>query len=390
MVIWLSGTFRIPSYNLQRISVYSIFIDYYFELNYKILRLKVDEPHEDKEMNNLVTSAVQNEFLIRRPRRNRQSAAIRALVQETRLHPSNLVAPLFVLEGDNCQQPISSMPGIYRYSIDLLTQEVMDLYKLGIRSVDLFFVIPVEMKDDRASEATRTGNLLQQTIYQLKREIPEMCLMVDVALDPFTDHGHDGLMNDRGEVDNDSTLEVLARMSLLAAEAGVDFVAPSDMMDGRIAYIRRSLDNAGFSNVGILSYAAKYASAFYGPFREALNSAPKKGDKKSYQMNPANSREALLECMLDEHEGADLLLIKPALPYLDIIAKVREATQLPVGAYHVSGEYSMVMAAAERGWINADKVFEESLLSIKRAGADFIFTYAARRMAEAIKDGRIQ
>lgn len=318
--------------------------------------------------------------LLRRPRRNRQSPAIRDLVQETRLHPSDLVSPLFVVEGSSQQQPIASMPGIYRYSLDLLINEARELHRLGIRAIDLFCYIPNEKKDAAGSEAVRSGNLLQEAIRLLKREIPDLCLMVDIALDPFTTHGHDGVLNEAGIVDNDLTLPVLGQMSLLAAEAGADIVAPSDMMDGRVAYIRRVLDAAGFSPVGIISYAAKYASAFYGPFREALNSAPKFGDKKGYQMNPANVREALLECRLDELEGADMLLIKPALPYLDVIAKVKEATTLPVGAYHVSGEYSMVMAAAQKGWLDAEKVFSECLLSIKRAGADFILTYAAKHV----------
>jgi porphobilinogen synthase len=323
-----------------------------------------------------------NNLLIHRPRRNRQSAAIRSLVQETHLHPNQFVAPVFILEGRQRQEAILSMPGIFRYSLDLLLPEVISLYELGIRAIDLFCFVPTEKKDARASEAIRSNNLLQQALVYLKKEIPEICLMVDIALDPFTDHGHDGLLNEKGQIDNDSTLQRLAEMSLLAAQAGADIVAPSDMMDGRVAYIRQVLDQANYTQVGILSYAAKYASAFYGPFREALNSAPKFGDKKTYQMNPANVREALWECALDEAEGADMLLIKPALAYLDVIAKVKEATFLPVGAYHVSGEYAMVMAAAQNGWLDADKVFEECLLSIKRAGADFILTYAARRVAE--------
>lgn len=322
--------------------------------------------------------------LQRRPRRNRQTAAIRGLVQETHLHPSQLVAPLFIVEGQSQQQIIASMPGIFRYSLDLLLKEVITLYRLGIRAVDLFCYVPTEKKDAQGSEAIRSGNLLQQAIRLLKQEIPDLCLMVDIALDPFTTHGHDGVVNELGLVDNDATLHVLGQMSVLAAEAGADIVAPSDMMDGRIAYIRAALDQAGFTSVGILSYAAKYASAFYGPFREALNSAPKFGDKKGYQMNPANVREAILECQLDELEGADMLLIKPGLPYLDVIAKVREVTTLPLGAYHVSGEYAMVMAAAQNGWLDSNRIFEECLIAIRRAGADFILTYAAKQVAENI------
>ena len=324
--------------------------------------------------------------LNRRPRRNRQTAAIRGLVQETHLHPSQLVAPLFTVEGTSQQQAIVSMPGVYRLSLDNLLKEVWALHHLGIRAVDLFCYIPNEKKDAQGSEAVKQGNHLQQSIRLLKQEFPDICLMVDIALDPFTTHGHDGVVNESGCIDNDATLHVLAQMSVLAAEAGADIVAPSDMMDGRVAYIRRALDIAGFSSVGILSYAAKYASAFYGPFREALNSAPKFGDKKGYQMNPANVREALMECHLDELEGADMLLIKPALPYLDVIAKIREATTLPIGAYHVSGEYAMVMAAAQNGWLDAKKIFSESLTAIKRAGADFILTYAAKQVAENLKN----
>lgn len=318
----------------------------------------------------------------KRPRRNRKSPAIRALAQETHLHPSNLIAPLFVLEGKNQRQPIKSMPGIERLSIDLLIEEAKTLFKLGVRAVDLFPVIDINLKDKTGSEAIRPNNLFCRAIKALKNEIPEMCVMVDVALDPFTDHGHDGLINEKGKILNDATLERLGEMSILAAEAGVDVIAPSDMMDGRVAYLREKLDRAGHTEVSILAYAAKYSSAFYGPFREALQSAPKFGDKKTYQMNPANQKEALLESALDEEEGADMLLIKPALAYLDVIAKVKEQTFLPLGAYHVSGEYAMVMAAAQNGWLDADKVFYECLLSIKRAGADFILTYAARRICE--------
>lgn len=320
-----------------------------------------------------------------RLRRNRKSAAVRAILQETHLVPAQLVAPLFVVEGSKQRQAIPSMPDVFRLSIDLLLKEVAELYQLGIRAVDIFAYVPEEKKNAHASEAIRPGNLLQQALYALKNELPEMCLMADIALDPYTDHGHDGLMNDKGDVDNDMTLEMLATMSLIAAEAGADVIAPSDMMDGRIAYIRRALDKNGFQDVSILSYAAKYASAFYGPFRQALDSAPKVGDKKSYQLNPANSQEALRESLLDVTEGADMLLVKPALPYLDIIAKVKAHTLLPLGAYHVSGEYAMLMAAANNGWIDRDRALTESLLSIRRAGADFILTYGAKLMAQLLR-----
>jgi porphobilinogen synthase len=292
------------------------------------------------------------------------------------------VVPLFILEGENHKQAIHSMPGIERMSIDLALREVENLFKSGIQAVDLFPVIPSEKKDAAATEALREDNLVCRAIQALKKEFPDLCIMVDVALDPYTSHGHDGLVDDSGYVINDPTVEVLARMSVLAAAAGADVIAPSDMMDGRVAYIRGALDDAGFEQVSILSYAAKYASAFYGPFRDALGSAPKFGDKKQYQMDPANVREALLECALDEAEGADMLLIKPGLPYLDVIAKVRAQTQLPLGAYHVSGEYAMVMAAGEKGWINPVRCMHESLMALKRAGADFILTYAAKMMLE--------
>ncbi|HEV8052241.1 MAG TPA: porphobilinogen synthase, partial [Parachlamydiaceae bacterium] len=321
-----------------------------------------------------------------RLRRNRKSPAIRALLQETRLHPTDFVSPLFILDGSKQKQEISSMPGVYRYSIDRLLQEVEESLKLGIQAVDLFIVVNPDKKDPLGSEALREDNLLFRSIRTLKAEFPQLCVMADIALDPFTDHGHDGLVNNDGEVINDATLKVLGQMSLLSAQAGVDIVAPSDMMDGRVGYIRSVLDRGGYSDVGILAYAAKYASAFYGPFRDALGSAPKFGDKKSYQMNPANKREALLESYLDENEGADMLLIKPALAYLDIIAKVKENTNLPVGAYHVSGEYAMVKAAALQGWVDGDRIMHECLLSIKRAGADFILTYAAKEMARKIRE----
>lgn len=322
--------------------------------------------------------------LIYRPRRNRQTSAIRELVQENHLKVSQLISPLFVVEGLEQKIAITSMPGIFRYSQDLLIQEVSELHELGIRAVNLFCYIPYHKKDSVGSEAVRSNNLLQQTIRKLKKEIPEMCLIVDIALDPFTTHGHDGVVNTKGEIDNHLTLPLLAQMSLLAAEAGADVVAPSDMMDGRVFYIRKALDQAGFTHVSILSYAAKYASSLYSPFREALHSSPQFGDKKTYQMNPANVREALLECHLDELEGADMLLIKPGLPYLDVVCKVRSITHLPLGVYHVSGEYSMVMAADQQGWLEADKVFEECCLAMKRAGADFIFTYAAKRLAKRL------
>ena len=319
----------------------------------------------------------------KRPRRLRRSSAIRALVSEVEVTPRDLVAPLFVIEGRNLRQPIGSMPGVERLSLDLLAEEVEALHLNGVSVVNLFSVVDPLLKDASGREAVRDGNLLQRAVATIKEAVPEVTVMADIALDPFTSHGHDGVVDADGTVLNDETIALLERMAIGVAHAGVDMVAPSDMMDGRVGCLRRALDSAGFVDVAICAYAAKYASAFYGPFRDALGSAPRFGDKRTYQMNPANRREALLECSLDEAEGADMLLIKPALPYLDVVAKVREQSLLPVGAYHVSGEYAMVMAAAERGWVDADALFAESLLAIKRAGADFIFTYAAKAFSFA-------
>ncbi len=320
----------------------------------------------------------------RRLRRNRKNAAVRALIQETHLQPSNLVAPLFVIEGEKKQQDISSMPKVKRFSIDLAIQEAQLLRQMGILAIDLFPVVPKEKKDPFGSEAINPKNLIFDAIRKIKDAIPEMCVMVDIALDPYTTHGHDGIIAPDGYVLNDKTVQILAKMSFLAAQAGADFVAPSDMMDGRIGFIRRYLDEHGFQNTGILSYAAKYASSFYGPFREGVGSSLRIGDKKNYQMDPANVREAILECSIDEREGADILMVKPALAYLDVIAKLREQTNLPIAAYQVSGEYAMIMAAAEKGWLDADAIILETLLSIKRAGADIIFTYAAKHAVNLI------
>lgn len=313
---------------------------------------------------------------LERPRRNRTSDAIRSLACETRLHPGDFVAPFFILPGLNQSKPIASMPGIERFSIDLLLKRIDNLRPLGINSIDLFPVIPPELKNNIGSEALNPNGLMVQAIRAIKAAHPDLCIMIDVALDPYTDHGHDGIV-ENGKIVNDPTVAILVEMSVLAASAGADFIAPSDMMDGRVRAIREGLDNAHFEHVGIMSYTAKYASAFYGPFRDALSSAPKFGDKKSYQMNPANKREALREAALDESEGADMLMVKPALAYLDVISSLREVTTLPIGAYHVSGEYAMVMAAAEKGWLDGPRAMHESLLSIKRSGADFIFSYVA-------------
>lgn len=319
-----------------------------------------------------------------RPRRNRKNSAIRALVEETKLTTSDLIYPQFVVEGSGIKDPISSMPGIYRLSPDLLLKEAERLLEFGIPAIALFPVIPKEVKDERGSEAINPQGVLQQAVRLIKKNFPQLCVITDIALDPYTSHGHDGLVSKEGKVLNDSTLQILTEMALVQAEAGVDMVAPSDMMDGRVGAIRTALDDNGFSDVSIHAYTAKYASSFYGPFRDALGSAPVFGDKKSYQMNPANSREALIEAHLDEMEGADILMVKPALPYLDIISKLRSATSLPISAYHVSGEYAMVMAAAQKGWLDEDRALFESVLCIKRAGADMIFTYAALKIAQLL------
>lgn len=319
--------------------------------------------------------------LARRPRRNRSSEAIRRLVRETRISLDDLVMPLFAIEGKQQEEQIRSMPGITRKSLDLIAKQAKKLEKLGIPAVDLFCMVPQERKDRTGSEAVRAGNLLCQAIQTVKEAAPSLCVMADIALDPFTDTGHDGICDERGVVKNDETVEQLCQMSLLCARAGADFVAPSDMMDGRIGAIRTALDQEGFIETGILSYAAKYASAFYGPFREALQSAPRFGGKKGYQMDPANRREALLEAALDEAEGADILMVKPGLPYLDVIYALREATTLPIAAYHVSGEYAVIQAAAEKGWIDGERALLESLTALKRAGSDLIFTYAAEWFA---------
>lgn len=316
-------------------------------------------------------------MIIRRPRRNRKSEAIRSLVRETSIRPHHLIQPYFALDGVNRRESISSMPGIERLSVDLIIKEAQKLASRGLAAILLFGAVPQERKNAVGSEAVNPDGILVKAISTIKSAIPDLCVIADLALDPYTDHGHDGLLGARGEILNDETVEILEEMALMAAQAGVDLVAPSDMMDGRVGRIRRRLDGAGWIDVGILSYAAKYASAFYGPFRDALQSAPRVGDKKSYQMDPANSREALLECLLDIEEGADIVMVKPALPYLDVVAKLRERSHLPIAAYQVSGEYSMIMAAAERGWLDRDRALFESLISIRRAGADMILTYAA-------------
>ena len=316
--------------------------------------------------------------LTKRPRRLRHSEAVRSLVRETHLRVNDLIYPLFVTEGEKMRAPIDDMPGQYRFSVDELVNECRELWDLGIPAVNLFGYSTE--KDDQATQSYDPQGLIQRAIRSLKAAVPELCVQTDVALDPYTHHGHDGLVVD-DEVINDETIEVLCKMALSHAEAGVDWVAPSDMMDGRVGGIRRALDAAGYKNVGILAYSAKYASCFYGPFRDALQSAPKKGDKKTYQMDPANGREALKEIALDIEEGADVVMVKPALAYLDVIAAARQAFDVPIAAYNVSGEYGMIMAAVERGWVQREQAVMEVLTGIKRAGADMILTYFAKEVA---------
>lgn len=322
---------------------------------------------------------------ISRPRRNRKTPAMRNLIRETHLSAHDLIAPLFVIEGKNISEPIHSMPGISRLSIDLLINECKELYSLGVPCVSLFPAIDDKLKDNRATEACNPNGLYQRAIKEVKNAIPELLVMTDVALDPYSSDGHDGLVDPKtGEILNDATLEVLAKMSLVQAKSGSDILGPSDMMDGRIGFIRDALDEENLVNTAIMSYAAKYASAFYGPFRDALGSAPKKGDKKTYQMDFANVREALREAYLDESEGADILMVKPGLPYLDVIKSIRDNTTLPMAAYNVSGEYAMVKAAAEKGWIDGEKVMIEMLWAFKRAGSDMILTYFAKEAARVL------
>ena len=319
--------------------------------------------------------------MLNRPRRNRSSAAIRTMVEENRLSVKDLLFPLFVMDGSSTKTEIKSMPGIYRYTTDLLLKEIEACLNLGITSYALFPQVAEDRKDTLATESHRQGSLYLEAIHAVTSRFPEISMLTDVAMDPYSSDGHDGIVKN-GEILNDETLEVLAKMAVAQAQAGSKLIGPSDMMDGRVGYIRESLDDAGFTNVGIMAYSAKYASAFYGPFRDALESAPKFGDKKTYQMNPANSREALREAELDELEGADFLMVKPALAYLDIISLLRDNTNLPIAAYNVSGEYAMVKAAAANGWIDGEKAMLESLLSMKRAGAQVILTYFAKEFAQ--------
>lgn len=314
------------------------------------------------------------------PRRNRilrQSPAIRSLVAETIVTPADFIAPLFIDEGSNIFTPNASMPGYSRRSLDLTVKEVKELWGMGIRSVLLFIKCSDELKDNTGKEAWNKNGLMQRSIQSIKEAVPGMLVMTDVALDPYSSYGHDGIVKD-GEIVNDETVEALVKMSISHAAAGADFVAPSDMMDGRIGAIRLALEEAGYTRTGIMSYSAKYASCFYGPFRDALDSAPGFGDKKTYQMDFANRTEAIRETLMDVEEGADIVMVKPALAYLDIIREIKNTVEVPVSAYQVSGEYAMIKAAAQQGWLNEEKAIIESITAIKRAGADMIATYFAK------------
>lgn len=320
--------------------------------------------------------------LPRRPRRNRSSVAIRDLVRETHFSRKNLIQPLFFHAAEGCEA-IGSMPGVHRLDLPSLVQECQEISALGIPGVAIFACIETSLKDEAGTHGLSDLNVLYTALREVKKVCPDLLLITDVALDPYTSHGHDGVLDENGDVANDETVEILCRLAVKEAEAGADFVAPSDMMDGRILAIRRALDASGFQKTGIISYAAKYASAFYGPFRDAVGS--KKGtvalDKRGYQMDPANVREALLEAALDEDEGADILMVKPAGAYLDVIRAVRETTSLPIAAYQVSGEFAQIHAAAQLGWLDYSRTRDESLLAIRRAGADMILTYFAKEVA---------
>ena len=320
-----------------------------------------------------------------RPRRNRVNEVIRSMVRETYLGPEQLIAPLFVIDGKNQNIPIHSMPGQSRLSIDLMIKEARELFDHGIKTVALFPAINESLKTPDARESYNPEGLNARAISELKNALPQMMIMGDVALDPYSSEGHDGLVNPKtGEILNDESVEILVKQALCEARAGVDIIGPSDMMDGRVNQIREALDDEGFKNTLIMSYSAKYASAYYGPFRDALDSAPKKGDKKTYQMDYANANEALREAALDEAEGADILMVKPGLPYLDVIYRLKQSFTLPIAAYNVSGEYAMVKAAVERGWLDNDKVIIETLTSFRRAGADIILTYFAKEAAQIL------
>ena len=316
-------------------------------------------------------------FLQRRNRILRQSPAIRSMVAENTITPKDFIVPLFIEEGENIKTEIASMPNYYRSSLDVTVREVKELWSMGLKSVLLFVKSKDELKDNTGKEAWNPDGLMQRSIKAIKDAVPEIYVMTDVALDPYSSYGHDGIVKD-GEIVNDETVEALVKMSISHAEAGADMVAPSDMMDGRIGAIRKGLEESGFTKTGIMAYSAKYASCFYGPFRDALDSAPGFGDKKTYQMDYSNRTEAIKEALMDVEEGADIVMVKPGLPYLDIVREVKNAVNVPVSVYNISGEYAMIKAAAKMGWINEDKAILETLTSFKRAGADLIATYFAK------------
>ena len=322
--------------------------------------------------------------MLRRPRRNRKNAAIRGMVQETHLQVSNLIYPLFVVDGKGVKDEISSMPGNFRMSKDVVLKEIRACLKLGLTNFMIFPAVEEKLKDKTATYSYHKDNFYLKIASAIKKRFPETCLISDVAMDPYSSDGHDGYV-EAGEIINDVTLPILAKMSVAQAEAGFDLIGPSDMMDGRVQTIREALDEEGFYTTGIMSYTAKYASAFYGPFRDALDSAPKDGDKKTYQMNPANAQEALIEAELDTQEGADFLMVKPALNYLDVIALLKQNFDLPIAAYHVSGECAMLIAACQNGWLEYEKAMPETLQSIHRAGADAVITYFAKDYAKLVK-----
>lgn len=325
-------------------------------------------------------------FPLQRGRRLRVNESIRSLVRETTLSPADFMFPMFIAEGENYQSEIPSMPGIYRRSLDLTVAEVKELFALGIRAVNIYVKVDESLKDNTGKEAWNPNGLMQRAIREIKAACPEMIVMPDVALDPYSIYGHDGII-ENGDIANDATNEALVKMAVSHAQAGADIVAPSDMMDGRVLRLRQGLDAAGFQHVGIMSYSAKYASAFYGPFRDALDSAPKEADvvvpkdKKTYQMDYANRIEAVKEALMDVEEGADMVMVKPGIAYLDIVREVKNAVNVPVTVFHVSGEYAMIKAAAERGWLDHDKIMMEQLMCIKRAGASLISTYFAKEAA---------
>ncbi len=325
-----------------------------------------------------------SQFPQSRPRRLRASENIRRMVSEHSLSVNDFIAPLFVMEGENQKVEIASMPGYYRFTLDTLMKEVEEIQRLEIPSVLLFAKVPDDKKDNKGTEALNPEGLMQQSTRAIKNEFPELVVMTDVAMDPYSSYGHDGIVED-GQILNDESAELLAKMAVSHAEAGADFVAPSDMMDGRILMMRETMDEMGYHNTGVMAYSAKYASSYYGPFRDALDSAPGFGDKKTYQMDPSNVTEAVKEAISDEQEGADIIMVKPGLPYLDVVRAVKESVHLPVSVYNVSGEYAMIKAAAEKGWLNEEQAMMEALVAFKRAGADLIATYFAKDAARFLR-----